>query len=169
MIRELHATSPRTAVRRACPWLVLVWVLLGCARSHTASSTAETTPVKEKGVPIKLGLIAGPKGNERRPVYYMVRELTERDGFALGYDAALSMALQSEPDSTVLRQGLVYPGESRSLDLRVTEGADLALYVFFTNRSSAWKVLLPSPHQAQLGFVIEERAIRRAADVGEKR
>lgn len=96
---------------------------------------------------VRLSVEASADVNKRQPLYMLVRTLDPKAYLAEPYaDVAAKLA---EPDPTVLRKELLFPGKSATYYIKQPKGA-LALYFLFTEPGGSWRMIVNPPLPLQV-------------------
>lgn len=99
--------------------------------------------------------------NQGRPIYMLIRSV---DGQALvseDYDEAAARVFALPADPTVKKVQAILPGQTVNLSMPRPEEGALALYFFFTNPGSKWRVPLEAPLPTEVIVELGENNIRR--------
>lgn len=109
---------------------------------------------------LRIAVDAAPDMNRSTPLYMLVRGV-ERKAF-LGESYSDVAAKLSEPDPSVLRTQLVYPGRTYSLSVKHPKKGGVALYFLFTDPGGGWRLFVDEPLPLQVKTLLRGNQVREA-------
>jgi len=115
-------------------------VLLLLLAVISMSSCSTTLPPPEHIVEVNID--SRNDTNAGRLMYVIIRSLNRKNYIQEGYNEASKRVFADPPDTTVLTQKVIFPGEKVTLTLD-DKRKDIAIYCFFTNPGKAWKAFIP--------------------------
>lgn len=89
---------------------------------------------------LTINVKAAPNTNQSRPVYMVVRTVDSKAYLSQSYDEVVAKVVS--PDKSVLHTGVVYPGKTRQVHVKVPQELPVAVSFLFTSPDGAWQTLL---------------------------
>lgn len=134
------------SIRQAGRWLGLITLLLGigCVPGQ-----------------LTISVSAAPNVNQSRPVYMVVRTLDSKAYLSQTYDEVVSKVIV--PDTSVIHTGVVYPGRSQQVHVKVPQSLPVAVSFLFTSPDGAWQTLLDALVPGTVDIQLEGSRIQEGA------
>jgi len=137
---------------RACDkrWrgILLAAMLWGC--SHQEAAT----------VPQSLVFRPQATSNNGRPVYVLIRVVSENEFLTDSYRKIAGLVYPSSTDPSVLGVALVWPEREQTLKVEVPKGKAVGIYAMFTRPGDQWKMLLGEPGKYVYRAMLEAGTLR---------
>ncbi len=89
---------------------------------------------------LTISVSAAPNVNQSRPVYMVVRTLDSKAYLSQTYDEVVAKVIT--PDNSVIHTGVVYPGGTQQVNVKVPQSLPVAVSFLFTSPDGAWQTLL---------------------------
>ncbi len=89
---------------------------------------------------LTINVRASPNTNQARPVYMVVRSVDSKAYLSQSYDEVVAKVIN--PDDSVIHTGVVYPGGSHEVHVKVPQELPVAVSFLFTSPDGAWQTLL---------------------------
>jgi hypothetical protein len=110
---------------------------------------------------LTISVSAAPNVNQSRPVYMVVRTLDSKAYLSQTYDEVVSKVIV--PDASVLHTGVVYPGRSQQVNVKVPQSLPVAVSFLFTSPDGAWQTLLDALVPGTVDIQLEGSRIQEGA------
>jgi hypothetical protein len=96
-----------------------------------------------------------PDVNQGRHFYVLIRTVDEKDFFADSYQKIAGLVFPAAKDASVLATGLLWPGKSDKIKVKIPNDQPFAVYLLFTTPGEPWKLLLNAPLEKEYEFMLE--------------
>lgn len=127
-------------------WPAVFAVLLGaCAPGH-----------------VTLNIKSPPGTNHGRPLYMVVRKVDPKQYSTEAYNDVATKVVN--PDATVLRSEVIYPGTLQRIDVNLPKEDPVAVSFLFTAPDGSWQMLLNSTKSSSVDIELLEGRIRTDND-----
>jgi hypothetical protein len=123
----------------------------GCAHKQ---SNAVVKPVQRE-----LFFRPRPSANAGRPVYVLVRSVSESEFLTDSYRKISSMVYPNSGDPSVLLVLLVWPNREQRVKLEIPKDKAIGVYGMFTKPGDQWKLMLTPPLRLDYTLQLENNAI----------
>jgi hypothetical protein len=110
---------------------------------------------------LTISVSAAPNVNQSRPVYMVVRTLDSKAYLSQTYDEVVSKVIV--PDTSVIHTGVVYPGRSQQVHVKVPQSLPVAVSFLFTSPDGAWQTLLDALVPGTVDIQLEGSRIQEGA------
>lgn len=132
-------------------------ICYGLLLSLVASLSAGCGVISSSGVSIYVESDAA--ANKERPFYMVVRAVDEATYMKETYQEVAAKVF-GDPEKTVLKTEVIYPGKSQEMTLDMEEDVPLAIYFLFTEPGGSWKTYLSQPVPDSIYFEIAGNGIK---------
>jgi hypothetical protein len=127
-------------------WLAVSAALLGgCGQGH-----------------ITLNIKSPPGTNHGRPLYMIVRKVDPKQYSTEAYNDVAAKVVN--PDATVLRSEVIYPGTLQRIPVNMPKEEPVAVSFLFTAPDGSWQMLLNKLAPSTVNIELLEGRIRTNAD-----
>jgi hypothetical protein len=128
---------------------------LACATSAPANTPPAVLPA-----PSEISIVAQANTN-RGTVLHVMATAVEAKASVGSYDEEAARFALSPADKSIVGRGLLLPGTSLKLPVKVPPEQALALAFFFTEPGATWRVVVPPPLPARLNIVLGTDGVDR--------
>jgi hypothetical protein len=89
---------------------------------------------------LTISVSAAANVNQSRPVYMVVRTVDDKAYLSQTYEEVAAKVIT--PDNSVIHTGVVYPGGTRQVSVKVPQSLPVAVSFLFTSPDGEWQTLL---------------------------
>jgi len=145
------SSSSQRIARAVVALALLLAVGWGCAHKQ---GNAVVNPVQRE-----LFFRPRPSTNAGRPVYVLVRSVSESEFLTDSYRKISSMVYPNSGDPSVLVVLLVWPNREQRVKLEVPKDKAVGVYGLFTKPGDQWKLMLTPPLRLDYTLQLENNAV----------
>jgi hypothetical protein len=131
--------------------LTLLSLVVGCA--HKQNNTV-VKPLQRE-----IYFRPRPSTNAGRPVYVLVRSVSESEFLTDSYRRISGMVYPNSGDPSVLVVLLIWPNRAQRVKVDVPKDKSIGVYGLFTKPGDQWKLMLTQPLRLDYTLQLENNAI----------